>query len=82
MPLSKMRMRHQEAGLVLEGNHTSQALQSKSSPVKTESNSRLPLYNPAIHGAGDRVLVRPGKKLIEITIPEIDADGRSMPEFT
>lgn len=33
------------------------------------------LYDPLIHKAGDRVLVRKGRKLIETTVPEIDADG-------
>lgn len=39
----------------------------------------IPLYNPAIHKAGDRVLVRKGKKLVEAIVPEIDADGQVIP---
>ena len=42
----------------------------------------LPLYNPAIHKSGDKVLVKPlyGKKLVETVIPLLDADGNPMPE--
>ncbi len=35
----------------------------------------IPLYNPQIHRAGDRVMVQKGKRLIETVIPELDADG-------
>lgn len=36
----------------------------------------VPLYNPAIHKAGDRVLVWRGNHLVETIIPELDADGQ------
>ena len=39
----------------------------------------LPLYNPAIHKAGDRVLMRVGKKLIPTVVPELDAEGKVIP---
>ena len=48
------------------------ALQSESSPLKTESNTRIPLYNYAIHGPGDRVRMPDGQVVM---IPELDADG-------
>ena len=35
----------------------------------------VPLYNPMSHRAGDRVLVQRGKRLVDIVIPELDADG-------
>ena len=35
----------------------------------------LPIYDKEIHKAGDRVLVRMGKRLVPQTVPEIDADG-------
>ena len=41
-----------------------------------KGNSSVNLYNPAIHKTGDRVLVRKGKRLVEMIVPEIDADGQ------
>ena len=40
-------------------------------------------YNPAIHRTGDRVLIKPlyGKKPVEVTIPEVDADGYPIPDY-
>ena len=42
---------------------------------------RPPLYNPSIHGPGDRVLVQQGKRLIETIIPELDASGNPIPDM-
>ena len=42
----------------------------------------VPLYNPILHRAGDRVLVQQGKRLVETVIPELDAGGSPMPEYT
>ncbi len=39
------------------------------------AHPRVPLYNPQIHRAGDRVMIQKGKRLIEMVIPELDADG-------
>ena len=44
-------------------------------------SERIPLYNPAIHKAGDHVLVRRGKQLVETIVPELDADGHTIPSF-
>lgn len=43
--------------------------------VQREGKASVPLYNPSIHRAGDRVLVQKGKRLIETVIPKLDADG-------
>ncbi len=40
---------------------------------------RPPLYNPAIHGPGDTVLLQRGKRMIPTIIPRLDADGNPMP---
>lgn len=45
---------------------------------KTDSQA-IPVYNSAIHKAGDRVLVPRGKRLVETVIPELDADGQPIP---
>lgn len=44
--------------------------------------SAIPTYNPAIHRAGDKVLIKPpyGKKMIETVIPDIDAEGNAIYE--
>ena len=39
-----------------------------------------PLYNPyKKYKAGDRVMVKWGKRLVETIIPEVDADGNAIP---
>jgi len=72
----------EKVGLNTVGNRVSLAPQSMRSPLKEESNSRLPLYNKAIHKTGDRVrMVGPTGKLIEMTVPELDKEGNVMPEY-
>jgi len=34
-----------------------------------------PIYNPSTHKPGDRVMVRKGKRMIEVKVPLIDAEG-------
>ena len=100
MPLSKARMRERKrwdragvkpmsnlnggvavkptiVGLKMEGNRITGS-------VKPNVQPNAPLYNPIIHRAGDRVLIKPphSKQLIETVIPTIDADGNVIPEFT
>ena len=41
---------------------------------------RIPLYNSAVHKAGDRVLVRHGKQLVETIVPDLDGDGHTIPK--
>ncbi len=48
------------------------ALKSKSSPLKEQSNSRIPLYNYTVHGPGDKVRMPDGQVVV---IPDLDADG-------
>ena len=48
--------------------------------VEEEDKPKVPLYNPMIHRAGDRVMVQKGKRLIETVIPELDADGYAVYE--
>ncbi len=59
------------AGIRLEGNR----IVKKTAKSLPES---VPLYNPMVHRAGDKVLVQRGKKLVETIIPELDADGQPM----
>ena len=47
--------------------------------TNTDSSHKLSLYNPLINKAGDRVLVRQGKNIIETIIPELDGDGNRIP---
>ena len=51
--------------------------------IKMVEKPAVPLYNPAIHRPGDRVLIKPtyGKRLVETVIPILDADGNSIPEW-
>ena len=49
--------------------------------VRDYKQNGVKLYNPAIHKAGDQVLVKQGKKLIEAVVPELDAGGQKMPSF-
>jgi len=69
-------------GLVIEGNKII-GVQPKSN-LNTEERVNIPIYNPAIHRPGDRVRIKSqySKRLIEIVIPEMDAGGCPMPEYT
>ena len=44
------------------------------------STTKPRLYDPATHKAGDTVLVRKGKKLIETRVPDLDAGGEPIPD--
>ena len=46
-------------------------LRSKSSPIKQQSNTRIPLYNWQVHRPGDKVIID-GQV---VTVPEMDMDG-------
>ena len=41
---------------------------------------RPQLYNPLIHKAGDKVLIRQGKRFIEQIVPNLDGDGELIPD--
>lgn len=87
MPLSRARMRERKKRdrAVKPKQETLGALrkliESKSGFDNTNVKPELPIYNPAIHRAGDRVLVQRGKKLIETVIPEIDGGGNPIPDY-
>lgn len=57
-------------GLIMQGNRIVGL-------KREEQPSRIPLYDSTKHRAGDRVLIQSpySKRLIETTIPELDADG-------
>lgn len=38
------------------------------------SVNTIPVYDPAIHKEGDRVMVRRGKRLVETIVPMIEAE--------
>lgn len=60
----------------------SDAPQSKSRPLKEESNTGLPWYNARIHKTGDLVKMRSVTgKAIEVIVPELDGDGHPVPVF-
>ena len=44
-----------------------------------DSQAKIPLYNPALHRPGSRVLVEKGKRLVVTIVPEIDAEGYPIP---
>ena len=46
----------------------------------THAVHTIPLYNPATHKAGDKVMMKQGKRLIESIVPDMDADGYLMYE--
>ena len=68
-----------KAGLTIKDG-TLDLTQSTREPVRPESNTTVPMFNPSIHKAGDKVMVYQGKKLIETVIPELDADGQPVYE--
>ena len=45
------------------------------------SNMTVPVYDPLVHKRGDRVLMRVGRQLVPMTVPDLDVvDGRIIPE--
>lgn len=65
-------------GLVLKGNR----IIGISKPVQPSVQPKVPLYNPAIHKAGDTVMMMLSKTRPRIIkIPEIDAEGNPIPEI-
>ena len=71
----------EKAGLTVGKNGLLDLTGSTRRPLQEESNSRIPVYNPAIHKAGDRVLVQRGKRMVETIIPVLDAGGQAVPEY-
>lgn len=69
MPLSKARNRERMRQFRLHAPKRVELVQPN-----------IPLYNPMKHGVGDRVLVQRGKHLVDIVIPELDADGQPIYE--
>jgi len=44
-----------------------------------DSSVKLQLYQPGVkYQPGDRVLVKKGRRLVEVTVPELDAEGHPM----
>ena len=43
---------------------------------KQNDSQSIPLYNPQKrYNAGEKVLVQKGKRLVEVTVPELDGNG-------
>ena len=56
---------------------------ARTKPLRPSGEVPLPLYNTALHGPGDRVMVKSpyGNKLVKIVIPELDAGGQPVPNY-
>lgn len=65
-------------GLKMEGNR----IIGLNKTVKGSVKMTAPLYDPGIHKPGDRVMVKSpySKKMQEIVIPLVDADGYAYEE--
>jgi len=60
------------------------ALQSTRSPLKEESNTRLPRmteYNRNQFKPGDKVLILRGKQWLEYLVPDVDGSGQEIPDY-
>lgn len=88
MPLSKKRDKERKRLIRLEN----QKIQPKidipgleldgGGEIRLETELVQPkLYNPMKHRHGDRVMVQRGKQLVEVVIPELDADGQPIPDY-
>jgi len=96
MPLSKARNRERMRQSRLHKPNV-QPKQVKISELREliaskQTNSRLhnepvqpnlPIYRAGErYEAGQHILVQRGKKLVETVVPELDADGHPVPDFT
>ena len=75
---SDMKSRLAEQGIGLDGNRIRLD--------KATVQPTIPIYNPnKQYAPGDKVMVKPmygkSKKLVEVTIPSIDADGNFIPDY-
>ena len=93
MPLSKKRDKERKRLIRLESKEiqpkqeTLRRLRELMKPnpwlEKQDVQLNIPVYNPDGHyQVGDTVLVMRGRRLVETVIPEVDADGNAIPEFT
>ena len=57
------------------------ALRDDSSPLKEESNSKAPLYNPKTSQPGDLVRKWVGGRWVIVEAKLVDADGNEVPEY-
>jgi len=53
----------------------------QSSPLKDDSNSRLPRYNPSKHKAGDKVLIFRDGRWLPYLVPDMDSSGQEIPDY-
>ena len=68
-------------GLEMDGNKIiglSDALKSTTSPVKEQSNPKLPRYNPRKPQIGQEVTM-PGGRIV--VVPNLDQEGNIIPEM-
>lgn len=75
MPLSKARDRERKRLVKFQPNSNLNPVQPSGEPTI------IPIYNPAIHGAGDRVLILRGRRYIPTIVPELDAGGQPIPAY-
>jgi len=62
------------------GEYIRQQIVKSCSVNASGSVNAIPIYDPTIHKRGDTVLIRKGKKLVQIIVPEIDAEGNIIPD--
>ena len=79
--ISRLHVQPIIAGLEMDGNRIVGFTKKAVQPTKT-----IPIYNPnKQYAPGDKVMVKPmygkSKKLVEVTIPSIDADGNFIPDY-
>ncbi len=66
-------------GLVVEGNKIIGVAPKAAATMANPPLDPLPLYNPMVHKPGDKVMVYQEKRLVSVVVPEVDADGHSIP---
>jgi len=64
-------------GLIMEGNKIV-GIEAKQ---VAQVEPGLPIYNPAIHKPGARVLMKTPRGLVGVIVPEIDAEGNAIPGY-
>ena len=69
-----------KARVVLASVVQPKTLQSKSSPLKDDSNN-LPRYNPSKHRSGDKVLIFRDGRWLPYLVPNMDSGGQEIPDY-
>lgn len=79
--MEKLTKKALDKGYETPGTYVKSVILKSLRSDSTTATAIIPIYNKDIHKAGDKVLIKQGKVLVEAIVPEIDAEGNKVPEY-